>query len=59
MGIEISFVNPSDPQAFKNTTDDKTRAYYGETLLNPKIKSITFYRSDWDSNDAWNTIDYR
>ena len=38
MGIEVRFVDPSDPQAFKNATDDKTRAYYAETLPNPKLK---------------------
>ena len=38
MGIEVRFVDPSDPQAFENATDDKTRAYYAETLPNPKLK---------------------
>ena len=38
MGIEVRFVDPSDPQAFKNATDDKTRAYYAETLPNPKLR---------------------
>ena len=38
MGIEVRFVDPSDPQAFRNATDDKTRAYYAETLPNPKLK---------------------
>ena len=27
MGIEVRFVDPSDPQVFENATDDKTRAY--------------------------------
>ncbi|MGC6476128.1 MAG: O-acetylhomoserine aminocarboxypropyltransferase/cysteine synthase family protein [Parvibaculales bacterium] len=38
MGIEVRFVDPSDPQAFANATDDKTRAYYAETLPNPKLQ---------------------
>jgi O-acetylhomoserine (thiol)-lyase len=38
MGIEARFVDPSDPEAFANATDDKTRAYYAETLPNPKLK---------------------
>ena len=36
-GIEARFVDPSDPEAFARATDDKTRAYYAETLPNPKL----------------------
>ncbi len=36
-GIEVRFVDPSDPQAFARATDDRTRAYYAETLPNPKL----------------------
>ena len=38
MGIETRFVDPADPEAFRNATDAKTRAYYAETLPNPKLK---------------------
>ena len=38
MGIECRFVDPADPQAFANATDDRTRCYYAETLPNPKLK---------------------
>src|SRR5690625_1614056 len=37
MGIEVRFVDPTDPEAFRKATDDKTRAYYAETLPNPKL----------------------
>lgn len=37
MGIEARFVDPSDPQAFARATDARTRAYYAETLPNPKL----------------------
>jgi O-acetylhomoserine (thiol)-lyase len=37
MGIEARFVNPSDPEAFRKVTDDKTRCYFAETLPNPKL----------------------
>jgi O-acetylhomoserine (thiol)-lyase len=37
MGIEVRFVDPADPQAFARATDGKTRAYYAETLPNPKL----------------------
>ncbi len=38
MGIETRFVDPVDPENFRKATDDKTRAYYGETLANPKLR---------------------
>ncbi|WP_430470318.1 O-acetylhomoserine aminocarboxypropyltransferase/cysteine synthase family protein [Thalassospira lucentensis] len=37
MGIEVRFADPSDPENFRRLTDDKTRAYYAETLPNPKL----------------------
>jgi len=36
-GIEVRFVDPTDPQAFRAATDERTRAYYAETLPNPKL----------------------
>ena len=36
-GIEVRFVDPADPEAFARATDAKTRAYYAETLPNPKL----------------------
>ncbi|RAU22504.1 O-acetylhomoserine aminocarboxypropyltransferase [Paramagnetospirillum kuznetsovii] len=38
MGIEARFVDPTDPEAFVRATDDKTRAWYAETLPNPKLQ---------------------
>ncbi len=37
MGIEVRFVDPADPEAFRRATDARTRAYYAETLPNPKL----------------------
>ena len=37
-GIEVRFVDPADPEAFARATDDRTRAYYAETLPNPKLR---------------------
>lgn len=37
MGIETRFVDPSDPENFRTAIDDKTRAFYAETLPNPKL----------------------
>jgi len=37
MGIEVRFVDPYDPDNFARATDERTRAYYAETLPNPKL----------------------
>jgi O-acetylhomoserine (thiol)-lyase len=37
IGVECRFVDPSDPENFRRATDSKTRAYYAETLPNPKL----------------------
>lgn len=37
-GLEVRFVDPADPENFRRATDDRTRAYYAETLPNPKLK---------------------
>jgi O-acetylhomoserine (thiol)-lyase len=36
-GIEVRFVDPADPANFRRATDERTRAYYCETLPNPKL----------------------
>ena len=37
-GIEVRFADPADPQNFARLVDDRTRAFYAETLPNPKLK---------------------
>ena len=37
LGIEVRFVDPSNPENFQRATDDRTRCYYAETLPNPKL----------------------
>ena len=37
-GLEVRFVDPADPEAFARATDARTRAYYAETLPNPKLR---------------------
>ena len=37
-GLEARFVDPADPENFRRATDDRTRAYYAETLPNPKLE---------------------
>ena len=38
MGIEVRFVDPSDPENFRRAADARTRAFYAETLPNPKLE---------------------
>ena len=33
----VRFADPADPEAFRRATDERTRAYYAETLPNPKL----------------------
>lgn len=37
-GIETRFVDAADPEAFARATNDRTRAYYAESLPNPKLE---------------------
>ena len=37
-GIEVRFVDPEEPEAFVRASDDRTRAWYAETLPNPKLR---------------------
>ena len=36
--VEVRFVDPANPQAFAEASDSRTRAYYAETLPNPKLE---------------------
>ena len=38
LGIEIRYADPSNPENFEKLIDDKTRAFYGETLPNPYLR---------------------
>ncbi len=37
-GVEVRFVDPVNPENFRQATDDRTRAYYAESLPNPKLQ---------------------
>ncbi|MDC0074849.1 aminotransferase class I/II-fold pyridoxal phosphate-dependent enzyme [Alphaproteobacteria bacterium] len=37
LGIEVRYADPEDPESFESLTDSKTRAYFAETLPNPKL----------------------
>jgi O-acetylhomoserine (thiol)-lyase len=36
-GVDVVFVDPSDPDNFRRAVTEKTRAIYGETIGNPRI----------------------
>jgi len=38
LGIEVRYADPSDPSNFEKLIDDKTRAFYAETLPNPYLR---------------------
>ena len=38
LGIEIRYADPADPKNFEKHIDNKTRAFYGETLPNPYLR---------------------
>ncbi len=38
LGIECRFVDPSNPETFREASDDKTRCFFAETLPNPKLQ---------------------
>lgn len=42
IGIEVSFVDPKDPENFRKAIRDNTKIIYGETLGNPLINVFPF-----------------
>jgi O-acetylhomoserine (thiol)-lyase len=42
MGIDVTFVDPSDPQNFRRAIRPNTKLFWGETLGNPRINVFPF-----------------
>jgi O-acetylhomoserine (thiol)-lyase len=40
LGIEVTFVDPSDPSNFKEAIKDNTKAVYAESIGNPKLNAL-------------------
>jgi len=40
LGIKVKFVDSNDPQNFANAIDDKTRAFFVETVSNPALEVV-------------------
>jgi len=40
MGIKVHFVDQSNPENFRKAVNEKTRAFYAETLGNPKLDTL-------------------
>ena len=42
LGIEVTFVDPSDPENFRKAIKENTKIIYGETLGNPTVNVFPF-----------------
>ena len=42
LGIEVKFVDPSDPENFRRAITSKTKAVFAESLGNPKLDTLDF-----------------
>jgi O-acetylhomoserine (thiol)-lyase len=40
LGIDVTFVEPDDPENFRKAITPKTRAIYGETIANPRMNVL-------------------
>ncbi len=40
MGIKVRYVDSTDPENFKNAVTEKTRAFYAETVGNPRLDTL-------------------
>ena len=52
-GVEVRFVDPLDPENFRRATDARTKAYYAETLPNPKLNVFPIKGSRRHRPFAW------
>ncbi len=41
-GISVSFVDPSDPEAFRAAIQPNTKLFFGETLVGTKLPNLTY-----------------
>jgi O-acetylhomoserine (thiol)-lyase len=41
-GIQVKFVDPSDPEGFRRAITDKTKLIYGESVGNPRLDTFPF-----------------
>ena len=44
MGIKVKYVDSTDPEHFKKAITDKTRAFYAETVGNPRLDTLDIAR---------------
>lgn len=51
MGITVRFVDASDPASFKAAADDKTRAFFCETVSNPALEVVDLEEVAKDANE--------
>ncbi|WP_018930959.1 PLP-dependent aspartate aminotransferase family protein [Gracilibacillus lacisalsi] len=51
-GINVKFVDPTDPENFKEAITDKTKAVYGEIIGNPGLQVLDVERVSEIAHDA-------
>jgi O-acetylhomoserine (thiol)-lyase len=42
LGITVKFVDPSEPEQFRRAVTDRTKAFFGESVGNPKLDTFPF-----------------
>jgi O-acetylhomoserine (thiol)-lyase len=42
LGITVKFVDAADPESFRRAVTDKTKAFFGESVGNPKLDTFPF-----------------
>jgi O-acetylhomoserine (thiol)-lyase len=52
LGLNVKFVDPSDPDNFKRAITDKTKLIYGEAVGNPKLDTFPFEEVGRIAQDA-------
>ena len=52
LGITVKFVDPSDPQNFRRAITPRTKAFFAETVGNPKLDTLDIEAVSGIGNDA-------
>ena len=52
LGITVKFVDPSDPQNFRRAITPRTKAFFAETVGNPKLDTLDIEAVSAIGNDA-------
>jgi len=56
LGIEVTLVNPRDPENFRKAIQPNTKVLYGETLGNPQINVFPFEEVAKIGKEFWHSV---